>query len=280
MTDPLPFGSTQKIRNNMKFLLAFLFIGSSVFAKGQTISTDAPSVSASANTVPKSSVQFESSFGTTLNVIMKGNETYQFNLPSLLVRYGVADNIELRASATHELYQNYAGIKTNRINGVNIGAKFQVLNKPESKTQMALITDFNVYNQSNPYVGGSLIYALGHSFNDKHSLGFNAGIGHLFWQQPYVYHGITDLSSSLIYNFLFHPRMCVFGEIYGSSSKFVEKNSGIKNEDEFELEMGVDIGFLFLLKDDIQLDFATGASLEFDSYYASLGFSILLTTKE
>lgn len=263
----------------MKYILAIAFLGSASFTIGQTISTEAPSVSASATTVPKSSIQFESSLGIDANLVVKGYQSYTFNLPSLLVRYGVTENIELRATATHEMYQNYVGINTNRFNGVGIGAKFQVLNKPEGKTQMAVITDFNLYNQNNPYVGGTLTYALGHSFNDKHSLGFNAGIGYSFWQNPNIYNSITELSSSLIYNFQFNPKMCVFGEIYHSSTKIIQKFGNSKIENEFELALGADIGFLFLLRDNIQLDLATGANLEFDNFYGSLGFNILLKTK-
>lgn len=281
MTVLSQFGSIHEIKNKMKLLITLLGLGLTTLSFGQTISTEAPSVSASAVTVPKNGIQFESTFGASMRQGTSENTSYLFSTPSLLMRYGIAEKFELRATAVYNIIQPSSGVKIHRMNGVGIGGKYEILNKPDGNTQMAIIAHANLYNQNSPFVGGSLLYALSHSFTDQHSIGFNAGIGHSLQQQPNFYEGMSTINYSLIYNFQFNEIMCVFGEFYGSSFNRVVKEYSSKTVYGFTGSYGFDLGFLFLLQDNIQLDFAAGTNeFTFDNFYGSLGFNILLNTKK
>jgi len=265
----------------MKLYAIIAALGFVSVVNGQTIGTEAPSVSASAVTVPKNGIQFESTFGMSVYQGAPGFANYTFSTPALLVRWGIAEKFELRATGVYNIFKGSTGVKTYRMNGVGLGGKYEILNKPEGNTQMAIIANANLYNQNSPFVGGSLTYALSHSFTGEHSIGFNAGIGHSLRQQPYIYEGMTSFSSSLIYNFQFNEKMCVFGEFYGSTSNHVTKEYSIKNVYPYSASFGADLGFLFLLRDNIQLDFAAGTNeFDFKNFYASLGFNILLNASK
>ena len=142
---------------------------------------------------------------------------------------------------------------------------------------MAIIGDINVFNQDSPFFGGALTYALSHSFHERHSVGFNAGLGHDMMKSFGVYNGTTSIKSSIIYNFKVKDELTIFAEFFSASSNWITKSFGIEQLSvPFETSFGFDIGVQHLIREHIQLDFSAGSSHDFNSYFTSVGFNILL----
>lgn len=265
----------------MKNLLAIPFLFVVFSAASQTISTEAPSVSASAVTVPKNSFQIESGLTFGVDRTNLPNQDYTFGMPTALFRYGLFNKFELRATGAFTISHNNSSLGNPIYNftDVGIGAKYELLNKPEGKTQMAVIAHFNFWNQDNPFKSTFFDYALNHNFNGKHSLGFNAGV-RLDWQHfGNTNIGIRTYRSSLIYNFCMNEKITLFGELYGATSQWVQKGSGFEYKSDFEESYGANVGILYLLRDNIQIDFLMGRIVNSKRFNASLGFNILLNSK-
>ena len=141
---------------------------------------------------------------------------------------------------------------------------------------MAVIAQFNFWSQNDMSKAGSFIYALNHNFNDKHSLGFNAGTRIDWWSITSLSSVTTSFNSSLIYNFCATDKITLFGEFYGVVSQGVLKIEDEEYKSGFQDSYGADLGILYLLRDNIQIDYAMGMSLDTKQFNASLGFNILL----
>lgn len=281
MTDPLRFGLIQKTKNNMRNLTAITLLLLAFNASSQTIITEAPSVSASAMTVPKNSFQIESTLTFGSNNEFSPYNTYILGMPATLFRFGLFKNFELRATGTFNIiHTDIFNSTINRIRDIGIGAKYGLLNKPEGKTQMAVIAQFNFWSQNDMSKAGSFIYALNHNFNDKHSLGFNAGTRIDWWSTTSLSSVTTSFNSSLIYNFSATDKITLFGEFYGAVSQGVKKMEDEEYKSGFQDSYGADLGILYLLRDNIQIDYAMGMSLDAKQFNASLGFNILLNSKK
>jgi hypothetical protein len=267
----------------MKHLTSIVLLTFAFNATSQTIITEAPSVSASAVTVPKNGFQIESTLTFSSTNEFAPYKSYTFGMPTALFRFGLFEKFELRATGTFNIFHNDLFIDPTRykVRDIGIGAKYEILNKPEGKTQMAVIAHFNFWNQDNPYKASSIDYALNHNFNDRHSVGFNLGT-RIDWRanNDSFSQVITTFRSSLIYNFSVNDKITLFGEVYGATAEWAQKSPGFEYKSGFQNSFGADLGILYLLRDNIQLDAAFGASLDGERFNGSLGFNILLNSKK
>lgn len=275
------------------FILFVVTLSISVSGWGQTISTEAPSVSAGGSTVDKNVFQIESTFGHS-GVTNGTSIDHYYHLPNLLFRYGVLDRLELRlGTAPYLVRVHWFDSPSNYIHIINtaLGAKYHILNS--EKNNVSVIAQYNLPSyskindkfESNEFQGASSILTYSGAFNDQHSIGANFGVSFskgptwlMNHGDPLIYFRLTelDLNYSFIYNYSFLSQWTVFGEVFASSSKikYVWEGETV-SEGDFRTNIGFDTGVLYLLKDNIQLDAVLGYDITNESFFQSLGFNIM-----
>ena len=265
----------------MKTLITvYLFLISGI-VYGQTISTDAPSVSASATSVEKNVFQIESSFDYNYN-----ENSYGLTLPFNLLKFGITDKIELRHTHSLVMYQSeFQNALEIDLGALGFGAKYAFFDSKNGNTQIGAIAQWEISPQSTPANTFSGVLALNHSLAEDHSLGFNLGSSYRIQKNDPQYRSSTiGVMSSLMYAYSFGERWSAFIEAYTNYFKGETVLDGGSDFDfEFEtMNYSGDVGILFLLKDNIQLDYVFGFGLGPDNrnYFHSLGFNIMLNHKK
>jgi len=252
----------------MRSLIIATLVLSTGFSFGQ-ISTDAPSVSAGATTVGKRTFQIESRLQYA-KTRYDSYSTNDFQLPSILFRIGLGKNFELRL---------INGIDVRSINSTTqaslssfvLGMKAQLLNKPEGNTQIAFLAHATVPELDSKYMSATGTFAVNHNLNDRNSLGYNAGFSYMANGNFHESHSV-DLS--LIYSNAVTSRLSLFAEFYGG---YRNTTHPVKQGATY---LNFDAGFLFLLKDNIQLDYSFGVGVLDKFNFHAIGFNIMFGGKE
>lgn len=259
----------------MKIFL-FAFFGS-LTAYGQTIVTEGPSVSSSAVVVPHHAFQFE----TGIKYDQGGSTNYwkhrpiSLTFPYALLRFGATEKIEIRATgyfiSTSSLFLSSVDFGFNK---VGIGVKFQILDKPEGPTKIALISHLNFYNRGITNQEVYVNLALSHSLAPNHSIGVNAGVKYNLYIGKFSYSGYASFNSSFIYTAKLNKKLSLFSELFAELNNFSFMNTGC------------DVGLLFQPLENIQLDcnFGAGPYLENPDFwsiteyhwYTSIGLNVLI----
>lgn len=216
--------------------------------------TDRPTQSLSASTVPNGMFLWET--GTLLEITPLV-ETWNIN--NSLFRYGVSKSVELRAytevsratiksTDEHEVFLRnvQVGLKYRFVNGeVQVAYTGHVI-FPNSNTVVSDVLD--------KQVGASNIISLTHPAFGFLSMGYNVGYKHLGTN--------TDI---LLYSFVtstaFNDNLGFFAEVYGDSFEFND------------FSLGMDIGFTYLVCDNLQADISWADSFNGRYNYYSLGLS-------
>ena len=272
----------------MKCLMFMLICGSTAFS--QTIVAEAPSVSASALTVPQSAFQVEMALKFDREFESNSDDKlYRYSMPYSLLRYGVTRKIEVRTTVNvNRLSDNGSTLPQYLFNEIGVGAKFQILDRGDTLPKIAIITHFNLYNQEHPFKGASVNLAFSNSFGPNHSIGLNAGITQDLYAQPNLVITNTTLNASLIYAVKLSEKISVFGEYFTSLANSTTKNFAIiTSQIPFRDKSGVDFGIQFFPMENIQFDYNFGINHRtkssvysgdhvFYKLYHSLGFNILL----
>jgi hypothetical protein len=159
----------------------FMFVESS-FAQVEPISTDRPDQTESPSVVPLKSFQFEA--GVAFEKTERdGSTTKNFSYPSVLMRYGVLNNIELRMEVENTnktTEENGLSTSSKGISPVSLGFKMSACEENGLRPAFGLIVNLSLPNLAskefeNNYVGTSLNLALANSITDKFSAGYNLG---------------------------------------------------------------------------------------------------------
>jgi hypothetical protein len=259
-----------------RFILCFAFV-LPIFGFSQVISTEAPSVSASAVNVPKNHFQVEASFGFYKNDEHLPIENWTVNAPFVLLRYGLFDKFELRATSSYEILGSNMVETRHVFTNFGLGGKYEILDS-ENSTNLAFIAHYTSINYFDWQHGASGTIAFSQSIADRHSIGANLGFQ---WQSydaiPNYFHTFDHLAS-VVYSFGVFDNLTAFGEFFGSLRK--HKNQGININPPDEISYGVDFGLQYLLTDKIQLDYVSKFSLTSKEQFHAVGFNILLNTKK
>jgi hypothetical protein len=242
---------------NYTVMLLVLFTANASKGSAQeapAIVTDRPTQSLSASTVPNGMFLWET--GTLLEITPLV-ENWLIN--NSLFRYGVSNSVELRAYTEF----SSATIKTSDehevfLRNVQLGLKYRFMNR---KVQVAY-TGHVIFPNSNTVlsdvldnqVGASNIISVTHGAFNILTFGYNVGYKHLGTN--------TDV---MLYSFVastaFNDNLGFFAEVYGDSFEF----------DDFSL--GMDIGFTYLICDNLQADISWADSFNRRYNYYSLGLS-------
>lgn len=255
-------------------LFALLF-STSLFS--QSIVTDRPSQTDASSTVGKGVLQIESAFSfmtkdyeTTLTSLLPTAQGRQqtFALPTVALRLGICDRLELRLITQPELHQTFVdGSQTNKIFGISdlqAGFKLNILQSEEKRPEVAIISHLLLPTGTSEISGGMYAVinkvAVTHFLTQNHSLSYN--VGHSY---PGIGNG--DLLYSLIWSVSLTDKVGVFVEAYGQ----------LANMDEFMLNG--DAGFTYLINNNVQLDYSFGVGITEDMNFHALGLSVRLPKK-
>ena len=251
-------------------LLTFAFNGTS-----QTIITEAPSVSASATTVPKNTLQIESGMSASSN-----NYWTTISLPYALFRLGLSNRWELRMNNSFNVRKYngsaFSNPSTNYgFGSFQVGTKFQFIKNPESKTKIAAIANVTIPSHNSNSRAASLNFSFSHQLGSKHSIGYNLGYNPSYALSISSPDIISNVNYSLIYGYSLNSKLSIFGEFFGNYHYYPAVFDPTTS-------LSVDFGIMYLLRDNIQIDYAyahgRGFTNQFD--FHSLGFNILLNSKK
>jgi hypothetical protein len=218
----------------------FFFL--SLVASAQQIQTDRPNETESPNTVTPHHLQIESGFS-----FEKEDEEKTFKVPELVLRYGIFKNAELRVESAFKIEQE-ENIEQCGIEPVAVGFKYHLLDHKNAVPDLGIIGRVTIpWLADNSYqqqkYSPEIRLLAQHEVSKSAHLGYNLGV---HWQpdalQPeYIYTLSADYSISKKIKFV--------AESYG----FVQSHHHAENS--------VDIAVLYLINDNMQLDFITGSGI-------------------
>lgn len=128
--------------------LLFSLLTYSIFAQSNTIKTDRPSYSNTPYTVSQKMFQVETGFSRTVIWFGKPYKDLDLQHPSVLIKYGVAKNVELRLMSVYESTKNIVSngtFKQHYIPFVQVGVKYNFLQQKGIVPKTSLIINY-VYN--------------------------------------------------------------------------------------------------------------------------------------
>ena len=197
----------------MKFLILITTFLSYGIIFAQTISTEAPSVSASGVNVDRNALQFETSFDVSFNNDYLPLKNTRYKLPFVLIRYGILDKLEVRATSSFLYTNTNTGSERYTINDLGLGLKYELLNT-DKNTSLAIIGHYhmNKFIDWDHHATGTL--AFGQGIGEYHSLGAN--LGFQYNRYPGVFnHSSYNTFGSLVYTVSFFEKWAAFAEVYG-----------------------------------------------------------------
>ncbi len=241
-------------------LLVLLFGHSLLHAQ---IVTDRPDQTESSLVVGKNNLQLES--GVLLSYQgFTSNPTLNIRSfkPNNLFRYGISENLELRLLHQYESFR-FGEIDIKGVNDLEVGAKYN-LTKDSSPTQIALL--------------GHLIFPSGTEGLSREEYGFMARI--------LVSHPLKN-GWSIGYNIgTFSTGDEAFNLLYTLSlAKSVSERVGFFVEpygqwlDLDIADLNFNTGFVYQVKDHVQVDFSFGTGITTRSNFLSFGCSWLIQGK-
>lgn len=238
--------------------LAVLLLGGSYIGSAQQIQTDRPNETENPNTIIQSHLQVENGFSYE-----KDDDGKAFRVPEVVLRYGIIKNLEFRIESALKAVDQENNDKQFGIEPVEIGAKYHFLDHkgaaiPDlgilARVSIPWLAD-NAY-QEEKYSPEVRLLAQ-HGLSKTYHLGYNLGIHWLAdtLQPEYIYSISADHSIT--------KKFKVFIEAYGLA------------QTHHHADNSADAGVLFLVTNNLQLDFMAGTSVMHSSSkkFAELGFS-------
>jgi hypothetical protein len=248
------------------FVTLFLFVNSS-FAQVEPISTDRPDQAESPNVIPLKTFQIEVGVLYDENN-QDGTKIKNLFYPSMLLRYGLLNNLELRMEIDNvKSTTDSAGTSSsaNNISFATIGAKLNIVKGDGLSPSAGFIINFTIpsltsVSANTDYVGTSINLALQNNFTDEFSAGYNIGA---------VWAGNTPEPSffyTLSLGYELSKRFNGFVEVFG----FLPEKSKANHV--------LDFGLSFLALNNLSFDASAGVGLTDNSpnFFVNGGFSFRL----
>ena len=226
----------------------------------QSIITDRPDQTESASTIECGSLQIETG-------ILIENYDEDFNylyLPTTLFRLGVTQSIELRF--VNQLEQSRHRLESvNEINKTNFGhleLGLKIRLAQYEKTELAYLTHYTFPTGSYPmpnYVESNMFHKICFSTELNQKMNMGANIGYMLMNDGY-----NRVTYSLVTGLKINEQVSTYIEPYGD----------ISAADHEDIVSNINMGFTYLLKDNIQLDYSFGVGLNNESNFMSIGCSM------
>ena len=246
------FMSMKLIKNISLFLLLNTSTLLNAQEKESTIQTDRPDMTEASSTVPRGFVQIET--GAIFESLEKNHiKTESFTYNTMLIKYGVFENFELRLG--WDFQENITYINSQQINDVTsglspflFGMKVYITEEKGWIPEVSLIGHiFLPFTASTDYrpetTGVDFRFSLSHTLSEKSSLGYNLGMawGNDSPEASYIY--------TLAYGYSISNRFGAYVELYGDLPE-----DNIANH-------YWDAGITYLVSNDFQLDMSFGTSI-------------------
>jgi len=216
----------------------FIFADYSL-AQENTIEADRPDQAESPNVIPVKSFQLEAGIVYERSK-ENGDVVNSLSYPSLLLRYGLLNNLELRMEIENvKVTTESNGIKTsiNGISPVTFGFKTNIMKEKGIYPSLGLIVNFSLPNLAsknlkNNFVGSSINLAFENHFTDDITMDYNLGTS---WDgntpEPTFFYTISlgyDISqriSGFIESYGFLPEKTRADHRFDFGLSFIAKNN-------------------------------------------------------
>lgn len=241
-----------------KTLILFCILGNfSIQAQTAPIQADRPDQTETSAIVPKGMFQVETGFS-----LQKNDEKSNSNsLPSVLWKYGVNENFELRL-ITELVSEKVNDTKMNGFTPILIGVKIKLCEEKGILPKTSFIGHIGLPNAAssrykNDFVAPQFRFTMQHTLSDKLSLGYNLGCE---WdgmtpETTFVYTVTTGYS--------INKKIGCYAEVFGFAPEKDQANYNL------------DGGFTYLINNNFMVDLSSGFGLTENApdYYLALGCS-------
>lgn len=243
--------------NTIKYILITVLLLLTISISSQenefgTIVTDRPDATEASSTVGKGILQFET--GGLYESFEENNiKSENFTYNTMLIRYGVLDNLELRLG--WDFVEGVTTVNGNKLDNVMsglspllLGMKIDIAEENGPMPEIAFIGHvFPVFSASTDYrpeyTGVDFRLSLSHTLSENSSLGYNIGAqwGDDSPEAAAIY--------TLAYGYSLTEKFGMYAEVYGDLSEDSSANHYW------------DAGMTYLVCDDLQLDAYIGTSI-------------------
>lgn len=247
----------------MKFKISSLFLLFAIASCAQEkepIEADRPDQSETPSIVPKGMFQVETGFSYQKNDMASES----FALPSVLWKYGLNDNVELRLITEFVLDKN-SGMETSGFNPVVIGCKIRISEEKGVIPKTSFLGHLSLPNAASAkyktdFYAPEFRFSMQHSLDKKLTLSYNLGAEwDGFSAEPtFIYTLSTGYSIS--------EKLDAYLEVFG----FAPQNDSA--------EHNLDAGFTYLVSNDFMVDVSSGLGITDNAphYYFAAGCSFRL----
>lgn len=237
--------------------LFFILLFSNLTQAQETIQTDRPDQTETPAIVPKNKLQIETGFSYE----KENTDISSSNLPTILIKYGVNDVLEIRVITGFEKQKD----KNTRQSGFPltlIGFKTKLVEEKGIQPKTSFIAHIGLPNvASTPFKTNTIApqfrFTMQHTLTKKVSLGYNFGAewDGILPSPTYLY----TISSG----FAISEKMGSYIEMFGFAP-----------EDQ-KAYHSLDGGFTYLITNNFMLDLSSGIGITKNApkYYLSIGFS-------
>jgi hypothetical protein len=176
-----------------------------------------------------------------------------------LLRIGTFKGIELRLNTNLTSVKSFDEIDNpsgTKLSSLEIGAKFNLLNKTSSSTKVSLLTHLalGVGDYNNEGILSRLLFS--HDLSESFQLAYNLGYNKYFENNSEV-----DSTGIFVYSL-------VLSKSFGPVGTFIEV---FGNSSSNQAQSNWDLGLTYLIKDNLQVDFSYGKGINNELSYLSIG---------
>ena len=221
-----------------------LFSGSAQETGSIELIGDRPDQTESAFVIPKGYFQFEDGFLYE----NESSEIQNISFSSMLLRYGLFENFELRFATEYNKIKNSGLSDITGLSPVTIGSKIHVNKEKGLIPQIAFLVHINIAKTGakdflQDYHSTQMALTFNHTINHVWSIGYSLGV-----EFP------SDVNYSvgtytIVSGFSVTEKLGAFIEAYGDFSKYMYADNKING------------GVTFLISPNLQFDFAGGIGL-------------------
>lgn len=264
----------------MKYQLIIIFTLCFSFAFSQNdtptpIATDRPVQSETPTVVPKKYLQTEAGIqyrrGDIQRSFISPNESYRFDeyqLPNLLLKYGLIKNLELRMSAN---YFEYEVVKTvnsktesmhaGKLSDLELGLKYSLMN--EGAHGLNLVA--SAHGSRTLWQGEE---EVAKDINSRYRITTGRSIGKkMFFVCGLEYQHVVQT------NRIFYVLQS--GYVFAGKLTFIAEFYGFGNDD-YGYSNAINGALVYLLNNNHQLDISAGKGFDSYDFYVALGYSFRL----
>ncbi len=249
-------------------LFCAIFISQSLFSQVEDISTDRPDQSESPYLMNKGYFQVEAGVTSENDEPVKDFKTSTLSAPSVLLRYGIAKNVELRGGIEVINSKTTIGGSSTSENGFGplmAGTKIKLFSEKGSMPETALLLSITIPFKDNSafqsdYIGTEFRFAMTNNLTKRFSLSYNIG-GEFGAGAP----GATGIYTVALGASLIN-KLSGFVELYGFMPQ------------KFSPDHRFDAGLTYLILKNVQVDaaFGFGISERSPDFFVGGGVSVRL----